>query len=166
MPMGIDWLSAWGTPTRAGYSARYTGISMLERNEWTLQSPLYRPPFEATAWDSSCRVSRLAIVALQQQLPASQQAITARLVYVQVSKARSHLQQHQQAQPAHHPQQAALKLAGGTAQSIASATRDAKEQAAVTAGVNTNAKQRLTTGWPMKGPSCSLPAAALTYWRR
>ena len=50
MPIRIDRPSASGTPTRAGQSARDTGISRWERCEWTLLSPLCRPPHKATAW--------------------------------------------------------------------------------------------------------------------
>ena len=46
-----------------------------------------------------------AIVALRQELLASQQAIAARLTNVENNQAHPQLQQYQQAQPAHQPQQ-------------------------------------------------------------
>ena len=54
--------------------------------------------------------------ALLQELLASQQAVAARLTNVENNQAHPQLQQHQQAQPAHQPQQATLQLAGGSAQ--------------------------------------------------
>ena len=81
------------------------------------------------------------IVALLQELLASQQAIALRLTDVESNQAHPQLQQHQQAQPAHQPRQAALQLVGGSTLSMASATKDALRQATVTAGVKANAKQ-------------------------
>ena len=81
------------------------------------------------------------IVALLQELLASQQAIAARLTKVVNNQAHPQLQQHQQAQLAHRPQQTALQLAGSSAHSMASATKHATQQAMVTAGIKANTKQ-------------------------
>ena len=84
-----------------------------------------------------------AIVALLLELLASQEAIAARLTNVENNQAHSQLQQHQQAQPAHQPQKAVLQLAGSSAHSMASATKDAIQQATVTADVKANTKQAI-----------------------
>ena len=94
-----------------------------------------------------------AIVALLQELLASQQAVAARLTNAENHQAHPQLQQHQQAQPAHQPQQAALQLAGGSAHSLASATKDAIQQATVTAGVKANAKQAADLWRANEGPN-------------
>ena len=88
---------------------------------------------------------------LLQEFPASQQAISSCLTNVDNNQARTHLQQHRQAQPAHQPQQAAIQLTGGV-HSMASATNDAIQQVAVTAGVKANAKQAAYLWRVNKGP--------------
>ena len=93
-----------------------------------------------------------AIVALLQELLVSQQAIVARLTNVENNQARPQLQQYQQAQPAHQPQQAALQLSEGSAHSMASATKDAIQQDTVTAGVKANAEQAADLWLANEGP--------------
>ena len=93
-----------------------------------------------------------AIVVLLQELLASQQAIAARLTNVENNQEHPQLQQYQQAQPAHQSQQAALQLAGGSAHIMASATKEALQQATVTAGVKANTKQAADLWRGNEGP--------------
>ena len=104
-----------------------------------------------------------AIVALLRELPASQQAIAARLTNVESNQAHPQLQHLQQAQPTLQLQQAAFQLAGGSAYSTVFATKDAIQRATVTAGVKANAKQ---AAGPSMGQNCSSPAAASTSRRK
>ena len=87
------------------------------------------------------RAADPAIMALLQELLASQQTMAARLTDVDNNQAHAQLQQHQQAEPAHKPQLAALQLAGGSAHSVTFATKDAIQHATIIAGLNANAKQ-------------------------
>ena len=93
----------------------------------------------------------------------SQQAIAACLTNIENDQSLPRLQQHQQAQPAHQPQQAALQLAGGSAHSMTSATKDAIQQATVTSGAKANAKQAADLWKANEGPNCLSPAAASTF---
>ena len=109
----------------------------------------------------------LAIVALLQELLATLQAITARLSNIENNQAHPQLQRHRQAQPARQPQQAAFQLAGGSTHSMASATKDAIQQATITAGLTANAKEAADLWRANNGPNhCSSPATASTSQRK
>ena len=127
MPIRIDQLSTWGTQTRASQSARHTGISRLERCEWTLQPSLGRP--RRSKQGSGTRLGLNSSTPSNggpsiQELLTGKQAITARLTNAENNEAYPQHQQHRQAQPAHQAQQIALQLAGDITDSMATAAKD------------------------------------------
>ena len=94
MPNRIDRLSVWGTPYWAGQSARDTGISRWERCDGRCSRPCAGRPSRQHGVGLVLAVAAAdpAIVALLQELLASQQAIAARPTNVENNQARPQLQ--------------------------------------------------------------------------
>ena len=153
MPIRIDRYSAGEMPIWAGQSARDTGISRWERCEWTLPSPLRKPPLKATAWDPS-RASQQQIQkswpfrrsCWRLNRPSSSAGQTSRTIK-RIRSTSSTNRRSRQASLSRQP-----SSWQGAAHSMASEKKDANQQATVTAGAKANARQAADLGPANEGP--------------